>query len=253
MTPFRDGDLPGRLFIVEGVDGSGKSTQLDLLHKWLVSQGYLVVFSEWNSSPIVKGTTKRGKRRHLLSPMSFSLIHAADFANRIHGQILPALHSGAIVLADRYAYTAFARDAVRGVSRSWLLPLYSFAVTPTVAFYFDVPLDESIRRISEGRPTFKYYEAGLDLGLAEDPHESFRLYQGLIQKEYEQMVDEFGLVRMDATRPLVAQQKKMREVVRPHLKGVRRVDAGSVQEALRESGLVGRYLEEAARKKDVQA
>ena len=116
---MRDVGFPGRLFIVEGIDGSGKSTQLDLLHKWLVSQGYLVVFTEWNSSPIVKATTRRGKKQRLLSPISFSLIHAADFANRIHAQILPALQAGAIVLADRYVYTAFARDAVRGVSRPW--------------------------------------------------------------------------------------------------------------------------------------
>ena len=253
MTPFRSDDLAGRLFIVEGIDGSGKSTQLDLLHKWLVSQGYLVVFSEWNSSPIVKGTTRRGKKRHLLSPMSFSLIHAADFANRIHAQILPALQAGAIVLADRYAYTAFARDAVRGVSRPWLHRLYSFAVRPTVAFYYDVPLDEAISRISEGRPNLKYYEAGLDLHLADDPEDSFRLYQGLIQKEYEQMLDEFDLVRMDATEPLVVQQRKMRDVVKPHLAEVARADAGAVQEALREAGLRGRYLEEAAHKKDMQA
>ena len=254
MTPFRDEELPGRLFIVEGIDGSGKSTQLDLLHKWLVSQGYLVVFSEWNSSPIVKGTTKRGKKRHLLSPMSFSLIHAADFANRVHAQILPALYAGAIVLADRYTYTAFARDAVRNVSRTWVQGLYSFAVRPTVAFYFDVPLDESIRRISEGRPTFKYYEAGLDLGLADDAEESFRHYQGLIQKEYEQMIDEFALVRMDATEPLVTQQKKMRSIVQPHLEGVMRDPGGSIHEALREAGLNGRYIDEAlSRRRDVQA
>jgi len=253
VTPFRSDELAGRLFIVEGIDGSGKSTQLDLLHKWLVSEGYLVVFSEWNSSPIVKGTTRRGKKRHLLSPMSFSLIHAADFANRIHAQILPALQAGAIVLADRYAYTAFARDAVRGVSRPWLHRLYSFAVKPTVAFYFDVPLEEAINRITEGRPTFKYYEAGLDLHLSDEPEESFRLYQGLIQKEYEQMLDEFSLVKMDATEPLVVQQRKMRDIVRPHLAGVKRADSGGVQEALHEAGLRGRYLEEAARRKDVQA
>src|SRR5437868_1148743 len=109
--------LPGRLIIVEGIDGSGKSTQLDLLRKWLVNLGYLVIFSEWNSSPIVKGITRRGKREQLLSPMSFSLIHAADFASRTYSQIVPALQSGAIVLADRYVYTAYARDAVRGVHR----------------------------------------------------------------------------------------------------------------------------------------
>ena len=172
---FRELDVQGRLFIVEGIDGSGKSTQLDLLHKWLLSRGYLTVFSEWNSSPIVKDTTKRGKKRRLLSPMSFSLIHAADFANRVHAQILPALQAGAVVLADRYVYTAFVRDAVRGVDGGWLRSVYSFAVRPRLAFYFDVPLEEAIRRIMEGRPSLKYYEAGLDLGLADDPSDSFRL------------------------------------------------------------------------------
>jgi dTMP kinase len=211
--------LPGRLIIVEGIDGSGKSTQLDLLRKWLVNQGYLVISSEWNSSPIVKGITRLGKRRQLLSPMSFSLIHAADFASRTYSQILPALQSGAIVLADRYVYTAYARDAVRGVNRDWLRRLYSFAVTPTLAFYFDVPLEEAMRRISIGRPELKFYEAGLDLGLSNDAYESFRRFQGLIRQEYECVVREFGLQRMDAMESLVHQQQRMRELVRPHLEG----------------------------------
>ncbi len=237
-----DVNMPGRLFIVEGIDGSGKSTQLDLLSKWLMSQGYLVVFTEWNSSPIVKSTTRRGKKQRLLSPVSFSLIHAADFANRTHAQILPALKAGAIVLADRYVYTAFARDAVRGVSREWLRGVYSFAVMPTLAFYFDVPLPEAIRRISQGRMRLKYYEAGLDLGLSPDPEESFRMYQGLIKAEYDRLAEEFSLVRMDATANLIRQQHEMRELVRPHLGGVMRVDGGGVGEALRETGLIGRYL-----------
>src|SRR6266571_7551499 len=232
-------DLPGRLFVVEGIDGSGKSTQLDLLHKWLVSQGYLVVFTEWNSSPIVKGTTKRGKKLRLLSPMSFSLIHSADFANRTQAQILPALQAGAVVLADRYVYTAFARDAVRGVSREWIRRLYSFAVQPTLAFYFDVPLEEAIRRISVGRRELKFYEAGLDLGLSTDAYESFRLFQGLIRGEYERVVAEYGLVRMDATESLVQQQQRMREIVRPHLDGAMRQPNPLPEDPLRVAGLLG--------------
>ncbi|MGZ4144515.1 MAG: dTMP kinase [Actinomycetota bacterium] len=252
MTLHEGKELPGKLFVVEGIDGSGKSTQLDLLHKWLVSQGYLVLFSEWNSSPIVKTTTKRGKKRHLLSPVSFSLIHAADFANRTHAQILPALQTGAIVLADRYVYTAFARDAVRGMSKDWLRRLYSFAVKPTLAFYYDVPLDEAVSRIMEGRPALKFYEAGLDLDLSDDPEESFRIYQGMIRAEYELLVKEFDLIRMDATKTLVTQQKRMRELVAPHLSGVMRVDDGSVSDTLRQEGLLGRYLAD-TRKKQTQA
>ena len=114
MATLPDGTLlPGKLFIVEGIDGSGKSTQLDLLHKWLVSEGHLVVFTEWNSSPLVRRTTQRGKREQLLTPLTFSLIHAADLADRMERQVIPALKAGAIVLADRYIYTAFARDGAR--------------------------------------------------------------------------------------------------------------------------------------------
>lgn len=242
MTPTLHHSFPGRLFIVEGIDGSGKSTQLDLLHKWLVGQGYPVVFTEWNSSPIVRATTKRGKERHLLSPMSFSLIHAADFANRITTQVVPALEAGAIVLADRYVYTAFARDAARGVNSAWLRSLYSFAVTPTVAFYFDVPLSEAIRRITDGRTEIKYYEAGMDLGLSEDPQESFRLFQGMIREQYELLTQEFPLVRVDATESLVQQQQRVRAIVKTHLRGIKRVRPAGIQQALVHARLQGRYL-----------
>ncbi len=227
------------LITVEGIDGSGKSTQLDLLRKWLVNQGYLVMVSEWNSSPIVKSITRRGKRRQLLSPMSFSLIHAADLASRTYSQILPALQSGAIVLADRYVYTAYARDAVRGVNRDWLRRLYSFAVPPDLAFYFDVPLDEAMRRISIGRPELKYYEAGLDMGYDSDPYESFRTFQGKIRAEYDCIVAEFGLLRMDATESLVHQQQRMREIVRPHLDGAMRHPNPVPVDALHVAGLLG--------------
>jgi dTMP kinase len=239
LSHVQASSLPGRLIIVEGIDGSGKSTQLDLLRKWLVNLGYLVIFSEWNSSPIVKGITRRGKQEQLLSPMSFSLIHAADFASRTYSEIVPALQAGAIVLADRYVYTAYARDAVRGVNREWLRRLYSFAVPPTLAFYFDVPLEEAMTRISIGRPELKYYEAGLDLGLSSDPYESFRLFQGLIRNEYERVVTESGLVRMDATETLVRQQQLMRELVRPHLEGAMRQPSPAPEDPLRVAGLLG--------------
>lgn len=243
MTTLQPNNGPGRLFIVEGIDGSGKSTQLDLLHKWLISEGYLVVFTEWNSSPIVKSTTRRGKQRRMLTPVSFSLIHAADFASRLYMQVIPALQAGAIVLADRYVFTAFARDGVRGLDRSWLRKLYGFAIQPTVAFYFDVPLDEAIKRILEGRPALKYYEAGLDLGLSRNPGESFRLFQGLIKNEYDHLAEEYGMVRIDATLPLVVQQQQVRQIVRPYLQGMSPMEGTGLQDALKEHRLTGRYLD----------
>ncbi len=243
MAHLPDGTpLPGKLFIVEGIDGSGKSTQLDILHKWLLGEGYVVVFTEWNSSPVVRATTKRGKNRHLLTPMSFSLIHSADLADRMERQILPALRAGAIVLADRYIYTAFARDAARGVDREWVRRLYRFAVVPTVAFYFRVPLAESLERILTGRPELKYYEAGMDLNLSPDPYESFKLFQARILDEYDRMVDEFGLQVIDATDTLVAQQKQVRAIVEPHLSGVLETEPIAWRDALQHEGLYGRYL-----------
>ena len=131
------------------------------------------------------------------------------------------------------------------MDRPWLRRLYSFAVRPNLAFYFDVPLDEAIRRIMGGRPALKWYEAGLDLGLSPDPEESFALFQGLIREEYARLVDEFGLVRIDARDTLIHQQQLMRELVRPHLEGVARAHVGGVQHALRDAGLLGRYLGDA--------
>lgn len=207
----------GRLFIVEGIDGSGKSTQLTLLAQWLRSEGYPVVFSEWNSSPIVKTTTSRGKKRNLLTPLTFSLIHATDFSDRVEREIVPSLKAGAIVLADRYVYTAFARDVVRGVDRGWVRSLYRFAPVPTRPFYFRVPLETALKRILAGRPKLKWYEAGMDLGLSADIHESYRLFQSRILVEYETQVQEYGLHVMDATRPVEVQQRELRAAIRPHL------------------------------------
>jgi dTMP kinase len=214
--------FPGRLIIVEGIDGSGKSTQLSLLKKWLESEGYVVYFSEWNSSPLVHDVTKRGKKKKMLTPMTFSLIHATDFADRTEHHIIPPLKAGAVVLADRYVYTAFARDVVRGVSPTWVRELYAFAVKPTVAFYFRTPLEVSMKRILGGRDAIKYYEAGMDLGLSDDIEQSFRLFQGQIIDEYEKMVDEFGLVAIDATRSIEQQQAEVRRIVTAALEGTKK-------------------------------
>jgi len=231
METYGSHDYPGRLFVVEGVDGSGKSTQIALLRQWLISEGYTVFFSEWNSSQLVKKTTSKGKKRQLLTPTTFSLIHATDFADRTDHDIIPPLKAGAIVLADRYIYTAFARDASRNVDREWVRELYQFAVKPTVAFYYRVPLEVSLRRILTGRAELKYYEAGMDLGLSNDPHESFKLFQQRIVREYESMVDEFELTAMDATLPIPEQQRRMRRIIRPYLHGVRRMRASAKESA----------------------
>ncbi|MBI4164218.1 MAG: dTMP kinase [Acidobacteria bacterium] len=223
MKRYGEHRFPGKLFIVEGIDGSGKSTQLMLLHQWLQAEGYGTVFSEWNSSPLVKETTRRGKKRQMLTPSTFSLIHATDFADRMEHHIIPLLKAGAVVLCDRYIYTAFARDVVRGMDPKWVRELYSFAVRPTTAFYFRVPLDVAMKRILEGRAGLKFYEAGMDLGLSDDEEESFALFQGRILEEYEKMVPEFELAVIDATLPIEQQQATMRQAARAKLAQAKRL------------------------------
>jgi dTMP kinase len=210
----RERAYPGALIVVEGVDGSGKSTQLYLLKRWLEIGGYRLHFTEWNSSPLVKSATRRGKRKRLLTPTTFSLIHAADFADRCERQIMPLLRSGHLVLADRYIYTAFARDGARGCQPEWLRNLYRFAPRPDLTLYFRAPLEVAINRILSGRPSIKYYEAGMDLGLSIDPGESFRLFQGMIMREYDTMAASEGFAIMDGTQPVNELQRLTRETVR---------------------------------------
>jgi dTMP kinase len=218
MISYGHHHFPGKLFIVEGTDGSGKSTQLALLHQWLRAEGYPVFFSEWNSSPLVKDTTRRAKKRRLFTPATFSLLHATDFAERTERDIVPPLKAGAVVLADRYIYTAFARDVARGCDRGWVREIYKFAVRPTVAFFFRAPLDVAIDRIVSGRPELKFYEAGMDMNWSDDPEESFKIFQGKILEEYDRMVDEFDLTVIDATRSIEKQQREMRAIVMRHLR-----------------------------------
>ena len=205
--------INGKLIIVEGVDGSGKSTQVRLLEKWLRYRGIPVFFTEWNSSEQVKDIISKGKKKNLLTPTTFSLLHATDFAARYERNIYPLLRSGYVVLADRYIYTAFARDVVRGCDPQWVRHIYGLAVKPDIAFDFRVPVDVSFDRIVKNRPRLKYYEAGMDLNLSNDPYESYRIFQGRIIDEYESMVEKEGLTVIDGTKDIEEQQELMRQKV----------------------------------------
>lgn len=204
---------PGKLIVVEGIDGSGKSTQLQLARRWLDSAGYQVFFTEWNSADLVRAVTKRGKKKMVLTPTTFSLVHATDFAHRLMHNIVPPLKAGMIVLADRYVFTAFGRDVARGCDPTWVRKVYSFAVRPDIAFYFKVSLDVALDRIISSRTQLKAYEAGMDLGLATDPSESFRIFQGRILEQYRKVVDEYGLIVIDADGPIDIQQSLMRDTI----------------------------------------
>ncbi|HEY6394453.1 MAG TPA: thymidylate kinase [Candidatus Binataceae bacterium] len=210
--------FPGRLIAVEGIDGSGKSTQLMLLERWLRARGYPVHFTEWNSSRLVRRSMRRGKKQNLLTPTTFSLLHAVDFADRLTYQILPPLKAGMIVLADRYVFTAYARDVARGVHPEWVRAVYNFALRPDLTLYFRVPIEVSLERLLAGRAKLKYHEAGMDVGLANDPVESFRLFQSRVLEIYDRLTEEFGMRIIDAMGEIPAQQKAFRKMVQEVLR-----------------------------------
>jgi dTMP kinase len=206
-------EVKGKLIVVEGIDGSGKSTQIHLLRRWLISEGLPVFMTEWNSSEIVKEITSKGKKKARLTPTTFSILHATDFADRYERNIFPLLRAGYIVLADRYVYTAYARDVVRGCSPTWIRNVYSFALKPNIVFYFRVPVDTAIERIMVGRPKLKYYEAGMDLDLSNDPYDSYRIFQSRIIDQYESMVQSEGFTVIDGTSGIEEQQQLVRNRV----------------------------------------
>src|SRR6476620_2579538 len=188
-------EVKGKLVVVEGIDGSGKSTQIRLLEKWLRFEGLPVFLTEWNSSEMVKEITSKGKKKGKLTPTTFSLLHATDFA-------------------DRYVYTAYSRDIVRGFSSKWIQQVYDDARKPDLTFYFRVPIDIAIDRILTGRPKLKYYEAGMDMNLSNDQYESYRIFQSRIIDQYESMTENEGFVIIDGTFGIEEQQ----QIVRNHFK-----------------------------------
>jgi len=213
MKTFAELGFPGRLLAVEGIDGAGKSTQVYLLKRWLEDQKLNVFLSEWNSSELVKSATSKGKKTNLLTPTTFSLIHATDFADRYERQLVPLLRAGYLVLCDRYIFTAFARDVVRGCPPEWVRGLYGFVPLPDLTFLFKARLEVSLERILDGRPQLKYFEAGMDLRLSSDPYESFRIFQGRLLDQYLAMSTEFRFHVIDANQPVEAQQSMLRQLV----------------------------------------
>ena len=205
--------VPGKLIVVEGIDGSGKSTQLRLLEQWLRYNNLEVFRTEWNSSNLVKSVTSKGKKKANLTPSTFSLLHATDFADRFERNILPLLRAGYFVLADRYIYTAYARDVTRGCNPLWVKKVYAFALKPAVTFYFRVSIDVSMDRILSGRPKLKYYEAGMDLNLSNDIYDSYRMFQSKIIDQYELMLKREKFTVIDATLEIKKQQTIMRKKI----------------------------------------
>lgn len=205
---------PGKLIVVEGGDRSGRSTQVELLVQWLEKNGQAVVRTDWSTSPHISKAIHKAKAERALKTVTFSLFYLADFADRVANVVVPALERGEVVVADRYVYTAFARDAARGADHAWLRRLYNFAPQPDVVLYLAVtPSVRLQREPSAAVKSRDIYEFGLDLGLSADPQQSFEMYQQRVFDEFGRMTDEFGLTTIDGERDVKSIQREMREVV----------------------------------------
>jgi len=201
----------GLLIAFEGPDGSGKTTQRKLFTRWLESQGHRVVTTKWASSPLVKPLLKVRKQARALSPEEFCLLQAADLRYRLEQEILPALWSGATVVADRYLFTSLARDAARGLDLDWMLHAYSPLFWPDLVLNFTVSLDTSTSRVAS-KHTPKYYDAGQDVTNLDDPIVSYRAFETRVMREYENLSLIFRFVAVDGERPIYEQHKRIRQL-----------------------------------------
>lgn len=205
-------DYPGKIIAIEGTDGVGRSTQIALLREWLKVQGYGVVETGWTRSPLMQPTIDLAKSSNTLNKLTFVLLYACDFADRLEKEIIPALKAGFIVLADRYIYTAIARAGVRGVDSQWIRRLYGFAIAPHLVFYLKIDADALARRVLE-TGGMSYWESGMDLKSGDDIYDMFRSYQRQLLKEYASMADEFGFRVLEGRRAVNTIQDELRRQI----------------------------------------
>ena len=215
--PYLDIDgYPGRIIAIEGTDGVGRTTQINLLREWLEVQGYGVVETGWTRSALMQPTIELAKTSNTLNKLTFVLLYATDFADRLEKEIIPALKAGFIVLSDRYIFTALARAGVRGVDRPWLRSLYGFAIAPHLVFYLKIDVDSLIARVLGARG-MDFWESGMDLKGGDDIYDSFRSYQNKLLREYASMADEFHFRVIDARRPIDVIQEELRRQIQAFL------------------------------------
>ncbi len=208
--------LPGHLIVIEGTDGVGRSTQIELLRPWLELEGFAVSNTGWTRSPLLSATINEAKAGHQLTVTTFSLLYAADFADRLEHEILPALQAGFIVIADRYMYTAFARNTVMGADPAWSRELFQMALIPDRIFYLDIDLETLVPRVVQGKG-MDYWESGMHLALGSDIFESFQRYQRRIIEEYKRLADEFGFISVDARGSIDEIQSELRRHILSYL------------------------------------
>ena len=210
------GPLGGSLIVIEGTDGVGRSTQIEQLAPWLEVQGYAVTHTGWTRSSLLSETISEAKAGHELTVTTFSLLYAADFADRLENEIIPALRAGFIVVADRYMYTAFARNAVMGADADWTRELFGPALIPDLVLYSKIDVDHLIPRVLEGKG-MDYWESGMHLALGSDIFDSFRRYQTRVIREYNRLAREFQFTSVNARAPVESIQTQLRQHIAAYL------------------------------------
>ena len=206
-------DLPGNLLVIEGADGVGRSTHIGLLQGWLEGHGFAVSSTGLVRSALTRRGIQSAKEGHSFDRTTMSLFYATDLADRVEHEIVPALRSGFVVLADRYVYTTMARGAVRGLDRDWLAKLYGFALVPRRVFFLRLDPDDLIRRTLRRGGELDFWESGRDIGLAPDLYTSFRKYQTLILEEFDRLAELYGFTTIDASRSVEEVQAELRREV----------------------------------------
>jgi dTMP kinase len=217
LTYLNPSDLKGKLIAIEGTDGVGRSTHIEMLQEWLEVQGYGVVTTGWTRSNLMSKTIEVAKKGNILDRWSFSLLYATDFADRLEHQVIPALRAGFIVLSDRYVYTAFARDFVRSGDPAWIRNVFGFALVPDLVCYLRMDVDTLALRVIESKG-MNYWESGMDLRLSGDLFDSFKKYQSLVIEEFDKMAEEFHFEVVDARKSPEEIQDALRSKIQPVLK-----------------------------------
>ena len=205
--------LAGRLIVIEGADGSGRSTQMELLKDFLEGKGHATANVGLRRSTLVSEELQEAKQGNVLGEITRSLFYATDFADQLENRIIPALKAGFIVLADRYTYTLMARDIVRGANPLWVRSLYGIALIPHMVIYLRVSPAQLVERSFRKNSTLDYWEAGMDLGLTRDSFDSFIRYQRLIQKEFNLMQQEYGFHVVNGNRSVRSVANQIRTIV----------------------------------------
>ena len=206
----------GRLIVIEGTDGCGRTTQTVMLKEWLEVQGFAVLDTGWTRSKLVGQAITDAKQGHSLHRLTYCLMYATDLADRLEYQIIPALRSGFIVLADRYIYTALARGIARGAERDWLHDLFGFAIAPDLVFYLQLGVADLIPRVLQAGK-MNYWESGLDMNFGDDLYDSFIAYQSELIQQFDRMADDYNFVTLDARQEPQEIQRKLRRMVSDYL------------------------------------